>query len=159
MLKNFKTDLENAKSAERLVQQIFSELTNCYEFVDVSEDRSCYSLGDIKAIEKTTGREIFIEVKDDSRIADTRNILCEEEVYYKESDYSVKGNMYNNSDIYCVVSKSERKIYVLDFKILQQNRRKGFFKVIRHPQQESDCYLLPLCFAKRFGALITILDY
>lgn len=155
----FKKDLANAKSAERLVRQVFSSLTTEYSFEDVSEIPTCYSLGDIKATNKTTGKEIYIEVKDDSRIADTYNILCEDEVYYKDSDYYAKGNMHSNYDIYCVVSQQARKIYVLDFSVLRKIYKKGDFKVIRHPRQESECYLLPLCYASRDGALITTVNY
>lgn len=46
----------------------------------------------------------FIEVKDDSRIADTGRVLCEERVCYKDGDYFQKGFMYSDYDIFCVVS-------------------------------------------------------
>ena len=46
----------------------------------------------------------FIEVKDDSRIADTGNVLCEERVFFREGNYYQKGFMYNDYEIFCVVS-------------------------------------------------------
>jgi hypothetical protein len=42
-------------------------------------------------------------------------VLCEEEIFYKDGGYFGKGNMKSNYDIYCIVSQSERKIYVIDF--------------------------------------------
>ena len=59
-------------------------------------------------------------MKDDSRIADTQNILCEDAVYYKESGRYVKGNMYSDYDIYAVVSKKEKVIYFFDFAKLKE---------------------------------------
>ena len=115
-------------------------------------------MGDIKAIDKS-GKEIYIEVKNDSRIADTGNVVCEEEVYYKERDYIGKGNMFCDNDIFAVVSQSEHKIYVIDYKILQANYRKGEYKEIVHSQQTSYCYLLPLTEIKKLGGLIAIVDY
>lgn len=81
----------------------FSAATKKYTFEDVSNNREYFYKGDIKAT-SSTGKEIFIEVKDDSRIAESKNVLCEYEVYYKESNYYGKGNMKSNYDIYCVVS-------------------------------------------------------
>ena len=71
--------------------------------LDVSDDPQYYHNGDLM-ISLPSG-ERYVEVKDDSRIADTGNILCEEEVYYKESDTFTKGYMHSNYDIYAVVSK------------------------------------------------------
>ena len=61
-------------------------------------------MGDI-IITTTSGVSYNVEVKDDSVIAKTKNILCEDEVYYKKTGTYKIGNMYNNNtDIYCVVS-------------------------------------------------------
>ena len=109
MILNFYSDLAKAKGAENIVRETFSQLASGYTFEDCSNDKECYYRGDIRAI-APDGREIYIEVKDDSRIHETHNVLCEYEVYYKESDYYGKGNMKSNYDIYCVVSQQERKI-------------------------------------------------
>jgi hypothetical protein len=99
-------------------------------------------------------------VKDDSRIADTQNILCEEEVYYKENGRFVKGNMYSDYDIYAVVSKKENTIYFFDFSKLKEiYKRFGTYKRINHPEQYSECYLLEMCRAKYFKALIAKIKY
>ena len=40
MVKSFYADLEAAKTAERLVLNVFSSLTSAYNFKDVSNDRA-----------------------------------------------------------------------------------------------------------------------
>lgn len=158
MLKEFYTDLEKAKAAEEIARNVLSTLAPDYNFVDVSYETKCYYKGDIKAI-APNGQEFFIEVKDDSRIADTRNILCEEEVYYKDANYFGKGNMQSDYDIYCIVSKSENRLYILDFNKLKTIYKKGEFKIIPHAQQNTHCYLLPLYIADKYGALMHKINY
>ena len=53
---------------------------------------------------------------------------------HKEKGCSKPGNMYCDSDIYAVVSEPERKIYVMDFKILKANYLKGKYRYIDWPQ-------------------------
>lgn len=162
MLSNFHQDREAAREAELIVLNTLSSLASgVATFEDVADNPLYYYKGDIIATDLKTGAEYYIEVKDDSRIADTQNILCEEENYLKEDGRFISGGMYNNfTNIYCVVSKTERKIYILDFKELQRIYRKyGEFKVIRHSQQDTYCYLLSLARAKQFGALITVINY
>ena len=158
MVFNFFEDLNKARVAEGIVKDTFTALTDKYTFENVANDRQYFYKGDIKAI-AADGREIFIEVKDDSRIADTHNVLCEYEVYYKESGYFGKGNMKSDYDIYCVVSQTEQKIYVIDFPTLQQNYTKGYHKIIYHYDQDTYCYLLPLAVIKQLGGLIAAIDY
>lgn len=158
MIFNFYSDLAKAKGAENIVRETFTQLASGYKFEDCSNDRACYYKGDIKAT-APDGREIYIEVKDDSRIHETKNVLCEYEVYYKDSDYYGKGNMKSDYDIYCVVSQQERKIYVIDFSILKQNYTKGYHKVIRHFDQDTYCYLCNLSLVRSWGALIAAVDY
>ena len=157
-INGFFKDLKEAQKAEELVLEVFSNLSTDYKFEHVGADRSCFYKGDIKAT-AADGREIFIEVKDDSVIHKSGNILCEEEVYYKETDYFGKGNMQADYDIYVVVSQAERKIYVIDFEILRDNYQRGEYKEIDHPAQITYCYLLPLGVAKRLNAVINVVNY
>lgn len=143
MVTDFYKDLNNARKAEALVALIFSMCTNKYKFDNVGDIREYFYKGDIKAT-AADGREIFIEVKDDSRIADTHNVLCEYGNYYKESRTYGKGNMQAEYDIYCINSKSERRIYVIDFAILKANYKLGRSKIIYHDEQDTYCTLLPL---------------
>ena len=158
MLANFKTDLVKGHRAELIVKDVFTSLTDKYTFTDVSNNPSCYHKGDLLAT-AADGREIYIEVKNDEVIHKTKNILCEEEVYYREADYFRDGNMYSDYQIYCIVSEPERKIYVIDFKVLKQHYKSGEFKLIRHPQQESYTYLLSLGLLNKYGGLIDTITY
>lgn len=158
MLKEFKKDLEAAKDAELLVLEVLADLTTLYNFQWVGDQRQYRYKGDIKAT-TADGKEIFIEVKDDKCIAATGNVLCEEENFIKDTGRFIKGNMYSDTDIFCVVSKSERKIYIIDFKILQGIYKKGEFKLIPHADQDTYCYLLPLWLIRRFNGIIKVLEY
>lgn len=93
MLKDFYKDLNEAKAAERLVRETLTSLAPGYIFEDVSDVRECRYLGDIKAINKETGEFCYVEVKNDSRIGETHNVLCEYENYIKDGGYFIKGNM------------------------------------------------------------------
>ncbi len=160
MVKQFYEDLVAAKEAERLVEMYFRLLADqTYDFRNVSEDPDYYYKGDLLALD-STGREIGIEIKDDSRIAETGNILCEESVYYIDSGYEGKGNMSCDYDIYCIVSKTEKKIYILDFKKLRKIYKVfGIAKEIPHSDQITYCFLVPLWVAKKQGCFVAEIDY
>ena len=153
MVKDFWSDLAQARKSEELVREVFASLTDEYTFIDVGSDRQYFKKGDIKAIRKD-GKEVFIEVKCDSRIADTQNLLCEEENYYYDTGEWIKGNFYSDYEIYCVVSKAERKIYVMDFSKLKAHYKSGQYKCIRHYDQDCYCYLCPLACVRKWGAMI-----
>ena len=160
MIRNFGKDLAAAHEAERLVQMYFTLLGHQeYTFENVSADPEYYYKGDIQAT-NSSGNRIYIEVKDDSRIADTGNVLCEDQVYYMDGDYFGRGNMQGDTDVYCVVSQSEKKIYVMDFKVLKEIYKPyGIFKRIEHADQTTHAYLLPLWVIKQRGAFIAEIDY
>ena len=158
MLDNFYNDLEAAKVAEAIALEQLQAYYDYWTLEDVSQVRECRYLGDIKATD-FNGSTYYIEVKDDSRIHETQNILCEEENYIHETDSFIKGNMSCKGDIYAIVSQPERKIYLLDYAKLREIYKKGNFKVIPHAQQTTYCYLLELCRAKQWGALIDIIEY
>lgn len=153
MVKDFWKDLAQARKSEQFVMELLSSLTDEYSFVNVGDDRAYFKKGDIKAINKD-GKEIMIEVKCDSRIADTHNLLCEEENYYKNTGEWIKGNFYSDYQIYCVLSKEERKLYVMDFSILKKHYKSGQFKCIHHYDQDCYCYLCPLGCVRKWGAMI-----
>lgn len=158
MLNQFYQDLVKARGAEKIVRETFAALTTDYTFENVSSERKYFYRGDIKAI-AADGREIFIEVKDDSRIQETHNVLCETAIYYYDRHEYGKGNMSSDYDIYCVVSRSEQKIYVFDFPTLKANCGKGRRREIEHPEQRTICFLVSLTTLKDCGALIAVIDY
>lgn len=158
MLNNFYEDLELGRKAEYLALGVFRKIAPACRFTHVGNDRDCYYKGDIKAI-TIDGKEYFIEIKDDKCIWKTGNVLCEEEVFYKERGYFGKGNMQGESDFYCVVSRKERKIYCFDFEKMRKHYKQGRFQCIDHPQQTTYCYLCSLGQMRRWGALIDTIEY
>lgn len=158
MLRDFWTDLEAAKPAEQLVLRTLSNLATGFTFTDVSNVKECRYKGDILAT-AADGQQYYLEVKNDSRIADTGNILCEYQNFIKDGGYFIKGNMCSDYDYYCIVSQQQRKIYIIDFSILKTNYTKGQHKVIYHYDQDTWCYLLPLARLKQLGGLVAELDY
>lgn len=158
MLDNFERDLAIGKKAEDIVREVFSSLDPERTYENVGAERALFYKGDIRVTDKE-GNVRYIEVKNDSVIHKTGNVLCEEEVYYKQHDYYAKGNMQSDYDIYAVVSEQQRKIYVINFECLQQNYRKGSYKEIVHPQQITYCFLLSIDDIDRLGGLISVVSY
>lgn len=159
MVSTFFKDLNEARKAEHFVCELLSSsYSDKYSFREVGSEREFYSKGDIEAT-APNGEKIYIEVKNDSRIGETRNILCEEAVYYKRENTEVKGNMYSNYEIYCILSESEQKIYFIDFKELRKTYRFGRACKVDHPEQITYCYLLPLFFLERSGGLLGVINY
>lgn len=119
-----------------------------------------YHNGDL-IVTLPTGEKRFIEVKNDSRIADTHNILCEEEVYYKEKGYFAPGFMYRDYDIYAVVSEKNKTIYFFDFAKLKEIYKNYWidYKKLDYKDQYSNCYFVEMCRAKQFGAFIAKVNY
>lgn len=158
MLIDFWKDLQSAKPAEQLVLNTLTSLAPGYTFTDVSNVKECRYKGDILAT-SNDGKQIYIEVKNDSRIAETGNVLCEYQNFIKDGGYFIKGNMQSAYDIYCIVSQQQRKMYFIDFSILQANYTKGKHRIIEHFDQDTWCYLLPLTELERLGGIIKVLDY
>lgn len=180
MFDKFKTDLNNAKEAEKIVKDVLESMTNDFDFQDVSEKKECWHLGDIKAYYNYCSYcggfgfggnplsyeeyeeykyNYYIDVKDDSRIGDTGNILCEEQVWFRNKSTPVKGYMYSGYDYLAVVSKKENKIYMLDFHLLQKHYKQGRKIRINHREQYNDVYLYSLDKAKENGILMATIEY
>ena len=161
MFSQFQKDLFLAKGAERIVMNTLKSLTDDYIFTDVSYNANYYHKGDIKAVNKHTGAEYYIEVKDDSRIAETGNILCEYAVMRWDTLKPYNGNMFHDYDIYCIVSKSDKKIYIIDFNILERIYTKGKDIKIYHEIENSTtyCRLLPLKTLIDEGGLLYTIEY
>ena len=158
MLKEFRKDLEAAREGERATEMYFRCLSDKYDFINVGENPAYYNKGDILAIDKETGKQVCIEVKQDGRIAQTRNVLLEDEVDYFGRGLK-KGNLHSDYEIYAIVSPQKQKILVLDFEVLKKNYRKGNYTIIPHEDQVTFCYLLPIDLIERLGGVIAVVDY
>ena len=180
MFDKFKTDLNNAKEAEKIVKDVLESMTNDFDFQDVSEKKECWHLGDIKAYYNYCSYcsgfgfgdnplsydeyeeykyNYYIDVKDDSRIGDTGNILCEEKVYYKKNGIVKDGFMYNLYDYLAIVNEKDKMIYILDFHLLQKVYKQGRKMRLYYSDQYSDVYLYSLDKAKDNGILMAVIGY
>ena len=157
MVKNFFKDMAAAKSAEKIVLDVFSTVAPQYKFKDVSNDRAYFYKGDIITT-AADGREIGIEVKQDGRIWETGNVLCEESVLFFDTGMA-RGNMQSNYDIYCVVSPQQRRIWVFNFTIMKKYYKNGRYVEISHEEQVTFAYLVPIDYFDKQGALMACIDY
>lgn len=156
---DFWKDLALAKKVEQKALEIFQSLDAEHSFIDVSNNKEYYHKGDIKAIAED-GTEYMLEIKGDSRIHETGNVLCEEENYWYDTGTYTKGNMYSDYQFYCVLSEAAHKLVVIDFKVLQANYKKNHRCVqMRHSDNESYFYLFPLGELKELGGIIAVIDY
>ena len=159
-MSQFTDDLTKGRRGELIALDVFSKLYEQYEFIDVAKDKDFYYIGDIKVVKKQSGNERFIEVKNDSRIADTHNVLCEDKYFSKYDGKFHKGNMHNSGTwLYCVVSEQERKIYTFDYVALQAIYRTGTPKEIEHKTQDTYAYLLSLSTLEAKGILLGTINY
>ena len=158
-LPEFLESLKAAKPSEYLVAKEFAARNPDWTAENVGDIRKYFHKGDIKITNKNSGEVRFIEVKNDSRIAQTQRVLCEEYVSYKYTSEIEDGCMYSDYDIYAIVSESERKIYYIDFKKLKQFYKMGEYKEIPHRAQTTYCYLVDLQLIISKGALMGITNY
>lgn len=157
---DFWQDLSAAKKVEKKALEVFQRHAANYTIVDVSDIKEYYHKGDLKAI-AADGKEYMLEVKADSRIHETGNVLCEEANYWYDTGLTTQGNMYSDYQYYCVVSEQARKIAVIDFQVLRAHYADAHhqYREIRHNDNISCVYLFPLKEIKQLGGLVALLDY
>lgn len=156
---DFWQDLAAAKKVEKQAQEIFQRLTAEYTIVDVSDNKEYYHKGDLKAI-AADGKEYMLEIKADSRIHETGNVLCEESVLFYENGKTAKGNMYSDYEYYCIVSEAARKIIVIDFQVLRAHYKHNHRGItIKHRESETYAYLFPYNEVKELGGVIAVIDF
>ena len=157
-MSQFQEDLIAARPAEILAWEVLNSLTKDYNFADVADLPQFYHYGDILAIGKD-GSRFMIDVKRDTCIWKTKNVLCEERVHDKRDDTDKPGFMYSNYDYLCIVSEKESRLYIIDFKILKQIYKKGEHREFDHDTQWTDGYLLNTSVIKRYKGLTAIINY
>lgn len=140
--------------------EVLASLTDKYEFHHIDNQEVLGKKGDIAAIDKTSGKIYYIEVKNDSRVAATGNVLCETQKYYYDTNKTKAGSMFYNYEYYIVHSAESRALYVIDFKKL-----KTFYTImgspirIEHDEDITYGLLVRLKDIERFGALIKTITY
>ena len=158
MLKKFSGDLRRAKVGERIVMQVLQSVYgNDYDFNDVSDNKEYWHKGDIEIVRD--GKTKYLDVKMDSRIAQTGNILCEDEVYFVESDSYQPGCIHSDYDYLAIISVEAKRIWIVDNHELQQHYKEGREFACRHEEQTTYGYLFPLYRAKTYGMIKAIIDY
>jgi|GEM_PF-2115971 len=160
MVSNFFSDLRKAKVGEGIVLDV---LRNCskdkYEISDVSDNRDYYYKGDIDVYDSGEDKHYLIDVKMDSKIAETHNILCEEEVYYEETGEYRPGNMASDYDYIAIISVKAQKIYIIDFQLLKAHYKEGRDYVKNHGEQTTYGTLFSLAKARDYGMIDAVIDY
>lgn len=101
--KEFLNDAAAAKPAEELVAAIMRSLVSTWNFEVIDGEDENQHKGDIRVTDPITGFSLFLEVKNDSRIAETGNVLCEYKKYFYDKGYK-DGNMTYDYEYYCVLS-------------------------------------------------------
>lgn len=124
MASNFGRDRQKAKKAEHLVCEVLSNATIDYSIEDVADVPEYFYKGDIKVL-GACNDEYYIDVKDDSRIAETGNVLCEAKVYSYREQRWLKGNMDSDYNALAVVAQQKKVIYIIDFDVLKRIYKSG----------------------------------
>lgn len=162
MVKGFYDDLKAAKKGESIVLNVLKSITTDYEFDDVSNDKTYWHIGDISVYDNAWDCHYYIDVKDDSCISYTGNILAEHRVWYKDSGWE-KGFMQTACyDYVAYLSQADKKIYILDFPLWKKHYQNVFkkHKYIPHGgEQTTDAYLMSLNKAKELGIVLYEIDY
>lgn len=148
-----------AKITEKLVLNVMKSRTNDYEFEHLLDQEEWGHYGDIRATNKKTGEQFFIEVKEDNVIHRTNNVLCEYRKYFFDTATFKPGNMTYNYQFYCVLDQISRKIYVIDFNILRRIYQMGYPVEIEYYNEITFAYKLSLDIPRRYGAILHTIDY
>lgn len=159
MVSNFYSDLSKAKVGESIVLEVLKSCSKDYQFTDVSDDKRFYYKGDIDAYSAKDNKHYFLDVKMDSRIAETGNILCEEEVYYEATGEYQPGNMSSNYDYLAIISTKAKRIYIIDFEMLKERYKEGRDYSKNHGEQTTYGTLFPLKKAQHYGMIEAVIDY
>lgn len=156
-MNDFINDATKARKGELLTLSILQDKTKNYSFTHLTDYKTYGHKGDILARD-SRGNGYFLEVKTDARIAETGNVLCEEQKYFFDSGYK-PGNMNYDYEIYCVLSQESRTLYIIDFSIMKKIYKTGRFTTIEHDEDITYGYLLPLEQIKQHHGLLYELYY
>lgn len=155
-MSDFNKDLARGKTAEELVYNLLSSFG--LEVENVSDVQRYFYDGDLKI--KLDDKEVFLDVKLDTRIAETGNFFIEDTCYNFRKGYEWNGDIYKNYDYVAVVSPQDRMIYFLDWKVVKKNYYKGDYKEIRHDWEMSIGYLVDTyTMSKSWKGLIKKIKY
>lgn len=156
---SFKQDAAAALPGELKTMEVLASLTNDYSFQHIDDQTVLGKRGDIIATNKQSGKSYYIEVKNDSRIAETGNVLCEYTKYFKDTGKYRCGSMSYNYEIFIINSTKNRCLYVIDFEKLKTFYSKGKWVQIEYDNEITYAFLVKLDEVQRQGALMNVIYY
>lgn len=114
---------KEGKQAEQLVKEFL--LNRGYTVQDVSEEQDNYQ-NDVDFIVQKDGRTSRIEVKLDTRLAETQNIAFEDVFYLKDKETGQTETRegyyhYSQCDFLIFVSPADKNLYMVHFCKLKEN--------------------------------------
>lgn len=149
-MSKFQDDLQTGRKGE---QTVFNTLTALgLDIQDVANDPEYYYKGDF--IINTPLGAVYLDAKVDNVMCKTKNIFCEEEVYFTNNGETRIGDMKKEYDYMAFVSYQENLIYFYDARILRQIYKKGMSKEFHYPESISYGRLLNMSVARKYGALM-----
>lgn len=141
----FAADNEIGKRGERIFMDFLCR--HGYSFTDVSDDRE-YQKQDVDVLiesKKMAGKQIPVEIKNDTMIHRTGNIFFET---MSNVDYATDGCFQKTkADIMVIVSEPEKSIYLVDAQFLKKyvtESAKSLRFISRVPGSNSCGYLIPV---------------
>ena len=155
---NFQADLQKGKIGEKIALDVLQGTTENYAFEDVSDLKEYHHKGDIMVL-RDGELECFIDVKDDGVLHKSRNILCEDKVYYRKQKQMKDGFMHYDYNYLAIVSQPEKKIYIIDMKKLKKHYKEGLKRELHYSWQYSICYFVPLEKAYKYNMVVAEIDY
>lgn len=163
MFTDFLRDLQKAQTGENIVCDVLSKLLgeDDYTINNVALDEQFYYKGDI-AVTDSWGDTVYIDVKDDSCICNTGNILAEHRVWIRGKGW-VDGFMQKAQyDYVAYLSQPDKKIYILDFALWKKYYKTVFVRhlfIDHNGEQTTDGFLMRLDSARDLGIVVMEIGY
>ena len=162
---NFSVDVQRAHKDEKFICELFNLNTLDYSFTWVGEEKEHWHDGDIEISDGTN--TWYADVKSDDTCCRTGNILAEHRVKWRSTGW-IDGFMQKcHYDYVFYLSKTDHKIYIIDFAKWQNVYMRKYKKHIIIPHndkngywlQSTDGYLMSIKDAKKFGVIVMEIDY
>ena len=160
IMTNLQMEIKKNRVAEVILLQVLQSIVDDKYFIeDVADNEECYHLGDVKVTDRD-GNIAYYDAKNDGVIHKTGRVFCESHKYFFNTMKKHTGFMEDgNYDYLSVVDRVDKKIYILDFKIL-----KSIYKDYKEVQTTlKDCYsygtVIPLDECRREKALVYTINY
>lgn len=164
-ISNFNEDVKIAHEDEQFVTKLLQLNTLDYSFSWVGEEEEHYHDGDIEISDGTN--TWYADVKTDDTCYRTGNILAEHRVKWRSTGWTDGFMQKCNYDYVFYLSKTDHKIYIIDFAKWQNVYMRKYKKHIIIPHndkngcwlQSTDAYLINIDKAKELDIILATLSY